>query len=70
MADGRRVEAIPFILKSVKVGEAEVKNVYAATFKEEVTSGADGLLGMTFLDNFVMQIDAKNNKLVLEEFTP
>jgi clan AA aspartic protease (TIGR02281 family) len=68
LADGRKVPANPIILNSIKVGEVEVKNVEAAVLKE--TQEEQGLLGMSFLDNFIVKIDAKNNRLVFEEFAP
>jgi clan AA aspartic protease (TIGR02281 family) len=66
MADGSSVEAKPVILKSVKVGDAEVKNVQAAILEKGAIGGVDGLLGMSFLNNFVIKVDSAQNKLILE----
>jgi len=70
LADGRNVPANPIILDSVKVGDVEVKNVRAAVLKNNETSKDYGLLGMSFLENFVVKIDAKGHRLVFEEFNP
>ena len=67
MADGSEVEAKPVILKSVKVGDAEVKNVQAAILDGKNIGGADGLLGMSFLSNFVIKVDSASNQLILEK---
>jgi clan AA aspartic protease (TIGR02281 family) len=70
LADGRRVMAQRTILDSVSVQGSEVNRVEAAVlFSQDnrVFSGADGLLGMTFLEKFSFKIDRKNNKLILEK---
>ncbi len=66
LADGRSVATYPITLKSVQVGNARVKDVRAVVMNSD-DIGGDGLLGMTFLDNFIMNIDPKNKKLILEE---
>lgn len=70
LADGRKVKAKSVILKSVKVGEAEVKNVQAAVLEDKEVTDEDGLLGMSFLENFLVNIDVKANRLVLQNFNP
>ena len=64
------MKASPAILKSVKVGEAKLENVPAAVIEKKGTSEEDGLLGMSFLKNFLVRINTKENKLILEEFNP
>jgi len=66
MADNSSVEAKPITLKSVKVGDAEVKDVQAAILAKEAIGGMDGLLGMSFLSHFVIKVDSTENKLILE----
>jgi len=66
MADGSSAEAKPIILKSVKVGDAEVENVQAAILDKGIIGGADGLLGMSFLSNFVVSVDSAGHRLILE----
>lgn len=70
LADGSRVSAYPVTLESVKVGGVELKAVPAAILESKKDGFADGLLGMSFLENFVVRIDAKNNQLLLEELRP
>lgn len=59
IADGSAVEFPKAILSSISVGNAEVKNV-------EVVIGNVRLLGMNFLNDFEVNIDAKNGQLILE----
>ena len=59
IADGRMVEFPKAILSSIRVGDAEVDNV-------EVAIGNVRLLGMNFLNEFEVNIDAKNGQLILE----
>lgn len=66
MADGGAAKAKPIILKSVKVGDAEVKDVQAAILESGAIGGVDGLLGMSFLSNFVIKVDSAKNELILE----
>jgi len=69
MADGRRENAKMIILDSVKVQDAEVRNVEAAILpdRESAAMPEDGLLGMSFLKKFNFKIDQKNDKLILEK---
>ncbi|UCD54644.1 MAG: retroviral-like aspartic protease family protein [Candidatus Omnitrophota bacterium] len=68
VADGRKITATTFVLESVKVGDSRANNISAAISEVAQGPGVDGLLGMSFLNNFIFRIDAKGNKLVLEEF--
>lgn len=70
LADGSHTKAYPIILKSIQVGDVKVSNVRAAVLPRGEPVGIDGLLGMSFLERFVVKIDAKNNRLILEEFNP
>ncbi|MBN3038568.1 MAG: TIGR02281 family clan AA aspartic protease [Candidatus Omnitrophica bacterium] len=67
LGDGREVDAYPVVLESVKVGQAEVKNVRAAVLLDVEAMDIDGLLGMSFLEHFAVKIDGKSKKLILEE---
>lgn len=67
MANGTSANARQVILKSIKIGEAEVKNVQAAILESNAVGGVDGLLGMSFLSNFIISVDTASNKLVLEQ---
>jgi len=66
MADGSEAKARPIILDSVKVGDAKVENVQAAVIESEDIGGVEGLLGMSFLSQFVIKFDSINNELILE----
>lgn len=68
VADGRTVDAKLFTLDSVQVQDAQAANVAASVVLAE--GGAkdfDGLLGMSFLQNFKFSLDSKNGTLTLEK---
>jgi len=69
LADGRKTTAKYLLLESVSCQGVEAKNVAAAILPSDVADAKfkDGLLGMSFLKNFVFKVDQKNNKLVLEK---
>ncbi|MFC1621307.1 TIGR02281 family clan AA aspartic protease [Candidatus Omnitrophota bacterium] len=64
LADGRTVTGRAVNIKEVKLGRAKVKNVRAIVLEKE--EGA-GLLGMSFLDNFVFKVDTEKKELVLQK---
>lgn len=70
LADGRKAKASTVILERMKVKDVELKNVQAAVLENSEASEEDGLLGMSFLENFLVSIDVKGNRLILEEFNP
>jgi len=59
------------VLKSVKLGDAEERDVMANVLLEEnkeiEESCKDGLLGLSFLSRFHFAIDKKNDKLILKK---
>ena len=66
LADGRLGQIVPVTLRSVRVGNSLAENVEAGILIGHTQrSGADGLLGMSFLKNFHMTIDAKKKVLTL-----
>ena len=68
IADGRTIEAIPVMLETVRIGEAHADNVQAAVLAESLpNANFDGLLGMSFLNRFIFQVDYANKKLILEK---
>jgi len=69
LADGSKVKAKYMLLDTVSAQGVEAKNVAAAVLPADVADAKfkDGLLGMSFLKNFVFKVDQKNNKLVLEK---
>ena len=70
LANGQKVKAYRVILDKVAVGDAEVKNVEAAILEERTPQTTDGLLGMSFLNNFMVKLHAKDKELILEKFNP
>ena len=68
LADGSVSTCISVTLDSVEVGNSRAKNVKAAVSKTPPGVGLDGLLGMTFLGNFHVKMDAKDNSLILEKY--
>ncbi|MDD5069685.1 MAG: retropepsin-like aspartic protease, partial [Candidatus Omnitrophica bacterium] len=69
LADGKKVKAYLVVLETIAIGDITAKNVEAAVLE----SGDDqtiGLLGMSFLKNFLVKIDSQNKKMILEEFEP
>ncbi|MFH1725748.1 MAG: retropepsin-like aspartic protease [Elusimicrobiota bacterium] len=65
VADGRTIRGESFYLDSISVGDKEARRVLAAAIPSKL-SGYDGLLGMSFLKNFIVEIDPKSNRLLLK----
>ncbi|MCI0655335.1 MAG: TIGR02281 family clan AA aspartic protease [Methylococcaceae bacterium] len=70
LANGSSVSAQPVILDSMQAGDAKVHGVIAMVFPESPHDGVDGLLGMSFLREFTIQMDPVNKKLVFQKFAP
>ncbi len=70
LADGRQVKANMAFLESIQVGKLEAKNIRTAVLEHEEAASGDGLLGMSFLKNFMLKIDPSGKQLILEEFNP
>lgn len=66
LADGSSRYARSVRLKEVRVGGARVKKVAALILENDTTQDADGLLGMSFLNNFTFEIDTEKNLLILK----
>jgi clan AA aspartic protease (TIGR02281 family) len=66
LAGGAMVAGKIVILKKVQLGDATVENVKAIVLEGDTLGLRDGLLGMSFLENFVFQIDAKRGELILD----
>lgn len=61
---GGKVEAPLFVLDSLKIGSAEVLNVETTTNPH--MEGMDGLLGMSFLGEFKVEMDRQNWEMTLK----
>jgi clan AA aspartic protease (TIGR02281 family) len=66
LAGGRMVAGRVVVLKKVQIGEALVENAKAIVLDQDNMGLRDGLLGMTFLENFVFSLDTKKGELILE----
>lgn len=63
---GGSVRADVFRVGSVSLGQAEARNVTAAVHDlPDAPAGIDGLLGMTFLDQFLVTLDTQKGELHL-----
>ncbi|MDD4295009.1 MAG: retropepsin-like aspartic protease [Candidatus Omnitrophica bacterium] len=65
IAGGKIVNGIMAHIRQIKVGRAKIKNVETAILDNENMQGYDGLLGMSFLNNFNFRIDTRKNILYL-----
>ena len=65
VADGRKIKGRAVVLGSVKLGMASSKNVPAVILPSEKRSDHDGLLGMSFLRDYLVQLDGASGDLIL-----
>ena len=76
----RRAQTVPVMLASggyvrghvvdineVAIGPAKVHNVKAIVLDQDNMGVNDGLLGMSFLENFIFSIDTQKGQLILEK---
>jgi clan AA aspartic protease (TIGR02281 family) len=66
VADGRRVSALPVLLKSVAAGGARMERVEAVVMEGAAGTGFEGLLGMSFLRGFLIEVDPGTSSLALK----
>ncbi len=62
---GGKVEAPLLVLESLKIGNAEVFGLEAST-NPNFNGDVDGLLGMSFLGEFKLEMDRENLKILLK----
>ena len=67
VADGRSVNGKQVNIREVSVGGARVYNVQAIVLDSGEMGNSPGLLGMSFLDNFVFKVDTEKELLVLQK---
>lgn len=67
VADGRTVSGKQVNIKEVRVGGAKVYNVQAVVLDSGEIGDSPGLLGMSFLNNFVFKLDSEKELLVLQK---
>jgi len=70
VADGRRVKGRAVTFRCVAVGEARAENVEAVILPGKPDAQADGLLGMSFLKHFSVNLDGASGRLILRQFEP
>lgn len=63
LADGRTVSGRTVNIREIRLGRARVRNVKAIVLDHE---NGTGLLGMSFLDNFIFKVDTERKELVLQ----
>lgn len=66
LADGSQNVAYKLNIQSIKVGSLKLKNTPVLILGQEYSSADNGLLGMSFLQNFYFEIDARNNQLIMK----
>lgn len=66
LADGSVKYAKVVELKEVRVGGARVKKVKALVLEHDAVEDSDGLLGMSFLNNFHFELDTDRDLLILK----
>ena len=67
LAGGHVVSARKVVIKEVRVSRVRVLGVDAIVLDRDKTGEYGGLLGMSFLDNFIFKIDTDKAELVLEK---
>ncbi|MCK5355126.1 MAG: clan AA aspartic protease [Methyloprofundus sp.] len=70
IADGSTIRGKVTVLNSMSVSGVQAKQVTAVILPAPPKQGVDGLLGMSFLREFVVNIDSANNKIIFERFEP
>lgn len=67
LANGQKVRGRAVNIKEIKVGKVKAYNVRVIILDKEISGESDGLLGMSFLNNFIFKIDAEKGELILEK---
>ncbi|MDD5070219.1 MAG: retropepsin-like aspartic protease [Candidatus Omnitrophica bacterium] len=67
LANGQIVSARGVVIPVVRLKGVRVVNVAALVLEKEVLGNSDGLLGMSFLNHFVFQIDIDKPELLLQQ---
>ena len=65
---GQSLSAKFIILKSIKIGDVEGKNIEAVIVKDKTFKDVDGFLGMSFLKKFSFSMDKKKQSLIFNFF--
>jgi clan AA aspartic protease (TIGR02281 family) len=70
LADGRVVTGWPVILDTVQVGEASGRRIEAVVLPSAPAPDLEGLLGMSFLREFTVRVDAASGRVELLRLGP
>lgn len=65
LADGSTVSTVPFVLDSVRLGDAVREDVDVSMIDQSPGEGIDGLLGMSFLKFFTVQFSGDQDSVQL-----
>ena len=67
VANGSAVNGKQINIKEVRVGGAKVYNVQAVVLDSGEMGNSPGLLGMSFLNNFIFKVDTEKELLILQK---
>lgn len=67
LANGQMVYAREVVIPQIQLQGVRVANVRAVVLEQQIPGQRDGLLGMSFLEHFVFQIDADKPELILQQ---
>jgi clan AA aspartic protease (TIGR02281 family) len=67
MANGETTTGFSILLRSVAIGDFSAANVRAIVLDNPPGQGIDGLLGMSYLQRFILNIDPANKKFVMKK---
>ena len=70
LADGRKAKGRYAVLRVMAVGDARAENIEAMILPGKPGEQVDGLLGMSFLKHFSINLDGGSGKLILRQFAP
>lgn len=70
LANGEQVAAKAVVLDSVQTGDARVERVPALVMERAPGVGVDGLLGMSFLEHFLIRYEPGSRKVELIRLAP
>ncbi len=70
LADGKKIDVHPVTLDSLKIGDARLNSVSAVVIPDGHIEDVDGLLGMSFLREFDVQLDSARGQILLHRLPP
>ncbi|VAX35752.1 hypothetical protein MNBD_UNCLBAC01-209 [hydrothermal vent metagenome] len=67
LAGGTVVSGRVVNIKEIQMGSVKVRNVRAIVLDQDRMEMSEGLLGMSFLNNFIFEMDTKRSQLILQQ---